>query len=144
MVVISAAIRPKRSETSGSRPLATDILVGELATNLADKRIYSKTTAGDIIMVGDGGGVRTGSDGPDVPGFPDGENDGDTYVQIGGGSYTSLVADGGSDWVLNGDGYFFQNTTYRLLDGVDQVTRVLSVDSIPSTGWVSLNVQFTS
>ena len=78
MVVISAAIRPKRSETSGSRPQAGDILVGELATNLADKRIYSKTTAGDIIMVGDGGGVRTGSDGPDVPGFEDGENDGDT------------------------------------------------------------------
>ncbi len=67
MVVISAAIRPKRSEQSGSRPNASQILVGELATNLADKRIYSKTSAGDVIMVGDGGGVRTGSDGPDVP-----------------------------------------------------------------------------
>ena len=144
MVVISAAIRPKRSETSGSRPQAGDILVGELATNLADKRIYSKTTAGDIIMVGDGGGVRTGSDGPDVPGFEDGENDGDTYVQIGGGSYTSLIADGGNDWVLNGDGYHFEDTTYRVLDGSNQSTTVISADSIPSTGWVSLNVEFTS
>ena len=144
MVVISAAIRPKRSEQSGSRPNANQILVGELATNLADKRIYSKTSAGDIIMVGDGGGVRTGSDGPDVPGFEDGENDGDTYVQIGGGSYTSLIADGGTDWVLTGDGYHFENNTYRLLDGSDQNTRVLSTESIPSTGWVSLNVEFSS
>lgn len=144
MVVISAAIRPKRSETSGSRPQSNQILVGELATNLTDKRIYSKTSAGDIIMVGDGGGVRTGSDGPDIPGFEDGENDGDTYVQIGGGSYTSLIADGGSDWVSTGDGYHFENTTYKLLDGSDQNTRIVSSELIPSTGWISLNVEFSS
>lgn len=144
MVVISAAIRPKRSENSGARPLASDILVGELATNLADKRIYSKTSSGEVIMVGDGGGVRTGSDGPDVPGFPDGENDGDTYVQIGGGSYTDLVANGSNNFTLTGDGYWFQDTTYKLLTGANQTTRVVSSEAIPATGWTALEVTFIS
>lgn len=144
MVVISAAIRPKRSETSGARPDASSILVGELATNLADKRIYSKTSNGEVIMVGDGGGVRTGTDGPDVPGFPAGENDGDTYVQIGGGSYQELIADGSSSFVLTGSGYWFEGSSYRLLTGTDQNTRVVSADQIPETGWTALNVTFTS
>lgn len=144
MVAINAAVRPKRSETSGARPQASDILVGELATNLADKKIYSKTSSGEIIMVGDGGGVRTGSDGPDVPGFPAGENDGDTYVQIGGGSFTQLLADGSNSFTLTGDGYLLENTSYRLLTGPNQSTRVVSASAIPESGWTALDITFTA
>lgn len=144
MVVISAAIRPKRSETAGSRPQLGDILVGELATNLADKKIYTKTSAGDIILVGDGGGVHTGGDGPEIAGFPDGENDGETYIQIGSGSLATLYADGNSDWVVSGDGYWFENTTYKLITQAEDDTRVVYDGALDQYSWTNLLVEFTS
>jgi hypothetical protein len=42
----------KKSSVSGSQPSATDLQPGELALNLADKIIYSKTTNGSIITMG--------------------------------------------------------------------------------------------
>ena len=42
----------KKSSVSGSQPSAIDLQPGELALNLADKIIYSKTTDGSIITMG--------------------------------------------------------------------------------------------
>lgn len=51
----------KNSVTSGSKPTTADIVKGELAVNLADKRIYTRDDASNIIQVGgigaSGGGV---------------------------------------------------------------------------------------
>ena len=49
---MSTVIQLKRSETTGVVPSAQDIAVGELAVNLADGTLYSKTTDGSIIEVG--------------------------------------------------------------------------------------------
>jgi len=42
----------KRSSVVGKQPNVADLLVGELAVNLADGILYSKNTAGNIIVVG--------------------------------------------------------------------------------------------
>jgi hypothetical protein len=41
----------KKSSVAGSVPSAGDLTPGELAVNLADRIIYSKTTAGDVITM---------------------------------------------------------------------------------------------
>lgn len=43
-------LKPKRSETSGA-PGAGDLESGELAVNLADKKIFVKNTAGTVITI---------------------------------------------------------------------------------------------
>lgn len=45
-------IQLKRSSVVGKLPNVADLLVGELAVNLADGILYSKNTAGNIIVVG--------------------------------------------------------------------------------------------
>lgn len=45
-------IQFKRSSTVGSVPLPADLLVGELALNLEDRKIYTKTLTGEVIVVG--------------------------------------------------------------------------------------------
>lgn len=51
----------KNSVTSGSKPTTADIVQGEFAVNLADKRIYTRNDSDDIIQVGgigaSGGGI---------------------------------------------------------------------------------------
>lgn len=47
----SIAIVPKRSETSGRIPDATQLRNGELAVNLADKKGYVKNSSGNIVNV---------------------------------------------------------------------------------------------
>lgn len=42
----------KRSSVEGKQPNVADLQVGELAVNLADGILYSKNTAGNIIVVG--------------------------------------------------------------------------------------------
>lgn len=44
-------IRPKRSSTSSSVPLAAQLSEGELAINLADGKIYSKNSAGTVVQL---------------------------------------------------------------------------------------------
>jgi len=41
-----------RSSTPGAQPTTSDILVGELAINLQDRRVYTKDTGGNIIELG--------------------------------------------------------------------------------------------
>jgi hypothetical protein len=54
-------IVPKKSSTAGKVPLTTDLVQGELAINLADRKIYSKNAAGAVIEFG-GGGAGGGTD----------------------------------------------------------------------------------
>lgn len=59
---------PKRSSVAGKVPLTTDLQTGEIAVNLADRKIYSKDAAGNVISLCDigytplnvAGGTMTG------------------------------------------------------------------------------------
>ena len=52
----------KRSSVSAKVPLASDLSAGELAINLADKRLFSKDGAGNVINVTvDAGHITSGS-----------------------------------------------------------------------------------
>jgi hypothetical protein len=46
----------KRTSVSGREPTASDIDVGELAVNLADKKLFTKDGAGTVIQLGGGSG----------------------------------------------------------------------------------------
>jgi len=48
---INAAIAPLRSETSGAAPYAGNMQTGELAINLADKKLFVKNQSGDVVPV---------------------------------------------------------------------------------------------
>jgi len=48
---MSTIVQHKRSETSGSVPVANSIAVGEIAVNLADGKMFSKNTAGSIVQL---------------------------------------------------------------------------------------------
>jgi hypothetical protein len=50
----------KKSSVAEKVPLASDLEVGELAINLADKLIYTKNAAGEVIVIG--GGVWANGD----------------------------------------------------------------------------------
>lgn len=45
-------VRLKRSSVPGKEPNVADLEVGEIAVNLADGILYSKNTAGNVIVVG--------------------------------------------------------------------------------------------
>ena len=44
----------KRSSTASAVPAAASLQAGELAVNLADQRLYSKTAGGTVVQVGFG------------------------------------------------------------------------------------------
>lgn len=46
----------KKSSVAAKVPLATDLAVGELAVNLADKKLYSKDAGGTVVELGGGSG----------------------------------------------------------------------------------------
>jgi len=49
------------SNTSGTVPTAGNLLEGELAMNLADRKMFTKTSGGTVIPIG-GGATGGGSD----------------------------------------------------------------------------------
>lgn len=51
---MATKIIPKKSSVLSKVPLSTDIEVGEIALNLADQKIYTKTASDDIIVIGIG------------------------------------------------------------------------------------------
>ncbi len=48
---MSNVIKLKRSETAGAVPAATDLAVGEIALNSADKKIYTKNSSGVVTTI---------------------------------------------------------------------------------------------
>ena len=49
---MASTLQIKRSSVQGKKPLEADLQVGELAVNLTDGLLYSKNTAGNVIVVG--------------------------------------------------------------------------------------------
>lgn len=55
------AIQHYRSSTSGAAPVAGNMNEGELALNLADRKMFTKNAGGTVIPIG-GGATGGGSD----------------------------------------------------------------------------------
>ena len=55
---MATVIKPKKSESAGSVPGTSDIVVGEIAVNTADKKIYIRDSSDNIVALG-----GTGADG---------------------------------------------------------------------------------
>ena len=55
---MSVVLKVKKSETALSKPTSSDIVVGEVALNAKDQRIFVRDSNGDIITVGEAGGIR--------------------------------------------------------------------------------------
>ena len=70
---MATTITLKKSSTAGKQPLADDLAIAELAINLADKKLYTKNAAGEVIELS--GGVNSGGSG-DKPADP---SPGDLY-----------------------------------------------------------------
>ena len=49
---MATVIKPKRSESAGSNPTTSDIAVGEIAVNTADKKIYLRDSSDNIVALG--------------------------------------------------------------------------------------------
>ena len=49
---MATVIKPKRSESAGSVPGTSDIVVGEMAVNTADKKIYVRDSSDNIVSLG--------------------------------------------------------------------------------------------
>lgn len=56
-------IQIKRSSSAGAQPSSGAIAEGELAVNLADRKLYTKNSGGTVIQVGGG---ATGAGGDDI------------------------------------------------------------------------------
>ena len=54
---MAIVIKPKRSETASSIPSTSDLAVGELGINTADKKIYTKNSSNVIVEIANGVGV---------------------------------------------------------------------------------------
>jgi DNA-binding beta-propeller fold protein YncE len=54
-------IKLKRSFTSGNEPAPGDLEVGEVAMNPTDGKVWTKNSAGDIVLLG---GLQDGADLP--------------------------------------------------------------------------------
>ena len=52
---MAIAIKPKRSETALSVPSAGDLEIGEIAVNITDQKIYSKSSGGSVVVIGSSG-----------------------------------------------------------------------------------------
>ena len=51
---MATVIKPKRSESAGSNPTTSDIAVGEIAVNTADKQIFIRDSGDNIVQLGGG------------------------------------------------------------------------------------------
>lgn len=79
MTTLFAPTAIYRTEVPGRIPAAENLEVGQLSVNLADKKLFSKNLAGDVVVIGDGNS-RTAA----ISGVPslDGEVPGEIYLQL--------------------------------------------------------------
>jgi len=61
---MSTKIILKKSNTAGAVPLTTDLEIGEVALNLADRKLYTKNNSGSVVVVG---AAYVGSTAPSGP-----------------------------------------------------------------------------
>lgn len=55
----------KKSSVPGKVPLNTDLEIGELAVNTADKKLYTKHSTGTVVQIGTT--ITVSSDEPESP-----------------------------------------------------------------------------
>jgi hypothetical protein len=48
---VAQVIKIKRSESAGSAPSSSDLATHEIAMNVANKKIYTKDSGGNIVIV---------------------------------------------------------------------------------------------
>ena len=58
---MAIVIKPKSSETADSAPGTSDIVDGEIAVNIADKKIYIRHSDDTIVTLSDGANLTSGS-----------------------------------------------------------------------------------
>lgn len=113
-------IIPKRSTVAGKVPVTGDLVTGEIAINLTDKKLYSKDGSGAIVEIGGGSvdllNVTTGIASPDYIQFDTSATNtaavGKLYWDAGEGSFLYTLSGGnvtqnlhpGSELVYNGTG----------------------------------------
>lgn len=51
---MAVVLKPKRSETGSSVPTTSDLAVGEIAINTADKKLYIRDSSNNIKAIGGG------------------------------------------------------------------------------------------
>ncbi len=110
----------KKSNTAGAIPLTTDLEIGEVAVNLADRKLYSKNNSGTVVSLG---AAYVGTTAPSGPA------EGDLWYDS---TNNSLKAYNGTIW---------DSTGYSTLTALDDVT-ITSVASgevlaYSGTEWVN-------
>lgn len=55
---MSTTIKPKRSNQTGTEPVAGDLEVGELALNVPDGKLWTKDESNNVVLLG---GLQDGS-----------------------------------------------------------------------------------
>ena len=63
---MAVILKPKRSESASSVPTTSDLAVGEIAINTADKKLYIRDSSDNINAIGSGLSVNDGSTSADV------------------------------------------------------------------------------
>jgi hypothetical protein len=117
----------KKSNTVGAVPLSTDLEIGELGLNLANRKIYTKNNIGVVVSLGS---PFVGSVAPGSP------NSGDLWYDT---SSNFLKFFNGSAWVITGFTSLSQYQVYassdelNILDGATLTTTELNyVDGVTS------------
>ena len=153
---MSTTIKIKNSSVSGKVPAAGDLVTAELAVNLTDRKLYTKDTNGDVILLGGGEGAQVPG-GPTPPGtgnevgdlFFDTANnnllywDGSAWVPIAGDEALALddltdvtitnpatdelLVWNGTAWVNSDPGYVTEGEVTNILNG-------LNPDGTPNPG----------
>ena len=49
---MAIVLKPKKSETASSVPTTSDLVVGEICMNVADRKIYTRKSDNSIVVVG--------------------------------------------------------------------------------------------
>jgi adhesin HecA-like repeat protein len=115
----------KKSSTAGSAPLTSDLEQGEVALNLADRKLYTKDNSGNVIQVGH---PYVSTTAPTSPA------EGDLWFDA---SNDALKAYNGTTWEFVG----YQNLTD--LEDVS-VTNAANGDHLTWNGSAFVNSNFTS
>lgn len=153
----------KKSSTPSSVPAAGDIEPGELALNLADQKIYSKTTGGTVVEMGGGtpsaadlltsiktvDGSGSGLDADLLDGLH-----GSSYLRSDSNDTTSANLGGGLDSALYGfvlpqnpegkhikSPFFFNDIAYSRIRGA---TVSVDVDGTPMTSTSAIDAMFNT
>ena len=165
---MATKIVTKNSSTAGSAPSASDLVQGELAVNVVDKRLYTEDNAGNIVELGTNplgeitanGGIALGDNdkatfgaSDDLQIYHDGSNSLIKDTGSGGlsisGSVVNMLNTGSNEFMFQAteDGaiQLFHNGAEKLATtatGID-VTGTATVDSLVSSGNVGIGTDLS-